>query len=80
MLVVYGYMMKGKILIRIERHQYLGVTIATDLNWKYYIENVVGKSNRALGFVRRNLINCLQEVKIQVCKVMKVCFLEILCP
>ena len=32
--VVYDYLMKGKILKDVQKHQYLGVTIASDLNWK----------------------------------------------
>ena len=32
--VVYGYLVKGKIFKHVQKHQYLGVTIASDLNWK----------------------------------------------
>ena len=66
--IVYDYSMKGKILKHVEKHQYLGVTIASDLNWKHHIESIVGKANRALGFIKRNLKHCPQEIKIQAYK------------
>ena len=66
--IVYDYSMKGKISKHVEKHRYLGVTIASDLNWKHHIESIVGKANRALGFIKRNLKNCPQEIKIQAYK------------
>ena len=44
------------------------MTIASDLNWKHHIESIVGKANRALGFIKRNLKHCPQEIKIQAYK------------
>ena len=34
---------------------YLGVTIREDLRWDSQIRNVLGKANKSLGFLRRNL-------------------------
>ena len=57
--------MKGKILKNVQKHLYLGVTVANDLNWTLHIESIVGKANRTLGFIKRNLKHCPQEIKTQ---------------
>ena len=41
----------------------LGVTITSDLRWNTHVSNVCTKANRTLGFLRRNLYSCPQEVK-----------------
>ena len=43
--------------------KYLGVIIDNRLNWSEHTRTVVAKANSALGFLRRNLSKCLQEVK-----------------
>ena len=43
--------------------KYLGVTITSDLRWNTHVSNVCTKANRTLGFLRRNLYSCSQEVK-----------------
>ena len=43
--------------------KYLGVTITSDLRWNTHVSNVCTKANRTLGFLRRNLHSCPQEVK-----------------
>ena len=43
--------------------QYLGVTITSDLKWNAYIRNVCTSANRTLGFLRRILFSCPQDVK-----------------
>ena len=43
--------------------KYLGVTITSDLRWNTHVSNVCTKANRTLGFLRRNLYSCPQEVK-----------------
>ena len=60
--------MKGKILKHVQRHQYLGAMIANDINLEHHIENIVGKANRTLDFIKRNLKHCPQEIKIQAYK------------
>ena len=42
---------------------YLGVTVTSDLRWNTHVSNVCTKANRTLGFLRRNLYSCPQEVK-----------------
>ena len=43
--------------------KYLGVTITSDLRWNTHVSNVCIKANRTLGFLRRNVYSCPQEVK-----------------
>ena len=40
----------------------LGVTITSNLRWNTHVSNVCTKANRTLGFLRRNLYSCPQEV------------------
>ena len=47
----------------VESIKYLGVTITSDSRWNTYVSNVCTKANRTLGFLRRNLYSCPQEVK-----------------
>jgi hypothetical protein len=42
----------------------MGVTISDDLKWESHINNICGKANKTLGFLRRNL----KIVKAQACK------------
>ena len=39
------------------------MTISRDLNWNTHVSNVCTKANRTLGFLRRNLLSCPQDVK-----------------
>ena len=43
--------------------KYLGVTISKDLKWNTHVSNVCTKANRTLGFLKRNLSSCPQDVK-----------------
>ena len=43
--------------------KHLGVTISKDLKWNTHVSNVCTKANRTLGFLRRNLLSCPQDVK-----------------
>ena len=43
--------------------KYLGVTITNDLKWNTHISNICTKANRTLGFLRRTLFSCPQNVK-----------------
>jgi len=41
----------------------VGVTININLSWDRHIDNIVGKGNKTLGFIRRNLKDCTKPVK-----------------
>ena len=55
--------LEGTNLENVESIKYLGVTITSDLRWNTHVSNVCTKANRTLGFLRRNLYSCPQEVK-----------------
>ena len=58
-----SYTLEGTNLESVESIKYLGVTITSDLRWNTHVSNVCTKANRTLGFLRRNLYSCPQEVK-----------------
>ena len=58
-----SYTLEGTDLENVESIKYLGVTITSDLRWNTHVSNVCTKANRTLGFLRRNLYSCPQEVK-----------------
>ena len=43
--------------------KYLGVTITYDLKWNTYVSKICTKANRTLGFLRRTIFSCPQNVK-----------------
>ena len=58
-----SYTLEGTDLENVESIKYVGVTITSDLRWNTHVSNVCPKANRNLGFLRRNLYSCPQEVK-----------------
>ena len=58
-----SYTLEGTNLENVESIKYLGVTITSDMRWNTHVSNVCTKANRTLGFLRRNLYSCPQEVK-----------------
>ena len=58
-----SYTLEGTDLENVESIKYLGVTITSGLRWNTHVSNVCTKANRTLGFLRRNLYSCPQEVK-----------------
>ena len=58
-----SYTLESAILENVESIKYLGVTITSDLKWNSHIRNVCSMSNRTLGFLKRNLFSCPQNVK-----------------
>ena len=58
-----SYTLEGTDLHNVESIKYLGVTIINDLRWNTHVSNICTKANRTLGFLRRNLHSCTQEVR-----------------
>ena len=58
-----SYTLEGAVLKNVDNIKYLGVTITNDLKWNTHISNICTKANRSLGFLRRTLFSCPQNVK-----------------
>ena len=58
-----SYTLEGSVLENVDNIKYLGVTITNDLKWNTHISNICSKANRTLGFLRRTLFSCPQNVK-----------------
>jgi len=57
------YTFCDKVLVEVNSHPYLGIEIDKKLNWKPHMSNTVGKANKVLGCLRRNLWFCSRPVK-----------------
>ena len=57
------YSLSNTVLDVVSSAKYLGVTITDDLQWSSHVSNITSKSNRMLGFLRRNLRGCPQKLK-----------------
>ena len=58
-----SYTLEGAVLENVDNIKYLGRTITNDLKWNTHISNICTKANRTLGFLRRTLFSCPQNVK-----------------
>ena len=58
-----SYNLEGTVLDNVENIKYLGVTITYNLKCNKHVSNICTKANRTLGFLRRNLSACPQDVK-----------------
>ena len=59
-----SYTLEGTDLENVESIKYLGVTITSDLRWNTNVSSVCTEANKTLGFLRRNLYSCPQDVKV----------------
>ena len=64
-LVEYKYTIHGEPFAAVHHHKYLGVELSSDLSWDVHINGIIGKANRSLDFIRRNLIKYPENVKEQ---------------
>ena len=62
---IFQYFLMGEFLNRVQKHDYLGVTIAHDLRWNDHCSKVINKASRTLGLLRRTLSPCTKAVKSQ---------------
>ena len=58
-----SYTLEGTVLKNVDNIKYLGVTITSDLKWNTHISNICTKAIRTIGFSRRTLFSCPQDVK-----------------
>lgn len=61
--IPYLYHLQGVALDSVKEIKYLGVTITHNLRWNKHIADIVSRSNKVLGLLRRNLSFCNQQVK-----------------
>ena len=57
------YQLNNTILDRVSSFTYLGVTISNTLSWSEQISTCTKKANFRLGFLRRNLKGCPQQLR-----------------
>ena len=58
-----SYKLHGHTLDNVDASKYLGVAINNNLSWDRLIDNIVGKRNKTLGFIRRNIKDYTKPVK-----------------
>ena len=57
-----SYTLEGVVIENVDNIKYLGVTIPNDLKWNTHISNICTEANRTLGFLKRTLFSCPQNV------------------
>ena len=62
-----SYNLEGTVLDNVANIKYIGITITNDLKWNMHSSNICTKANRTLGFLRRNLSACPQDVLKNLC-------------
>ena len=53
--IFHDYNILGATLKRVTNHDYLGVTISSDLNWLRHVTKISNKASRTLGLLKRTL-------------------------
>ena len=61
----FDYQLDSKNLDNVNQYKYLGIYVTSDLSWDTHINYICSKANRALGFIKRQLGKCTQEVKLK---------------
>ena len=59
------YKLHGHTLESVPGSKYLDVHVNKDLYWNDHIQQTSAKASRSVGYLRRNLISCPQDVKAQ---------------
>ena len=60
--ILHQYSMNGQQIEAVRRHPYLGVKVTHNLNWSNHIHKITTKANRSLGFVKRNIKKCPEQI------------------
>ena len=66
--IYHRYSMNNQLLESVRNHPYLGVEVTQKLNWSNHIDHITAKAKRSLGFVKRNLKRCPENIKEQAYK------------
>ena len=61
--ICYNYKIHGTVLESVRTHDYLGITFSNDLKWSTHVNKIVGKANKQLALIRRNLYHCSNTTK-----------------
>ena len=61
----FDYVLSNTVLERVTKYKYLGIFLTSDLSWNIHVNYICSKANQALGFTRRQLGKCSQEVKLK---------------
>ena len=61
--IFHDYDILGAMPKRVTNHDYLGVTISSDLNWLRHVKKNSNNASRTLGLLIRTLSPCSQNVK-----------------
>ena len=59
----HSYILNNTKLTETDSHTYLGVELSKNLKWNKHVDRVTAKSNRTLGFIKRNLNKCTEDIK-----------------
>ena len=60
-----NYFIHGKQLTQTKNAKYLGVIINEKLSWNSHVDEVINKSNKTLGFIKRNFNKCNKNIKLK---------------
>ena len=61
--IIENHEMMGHILSTVHQYPYLGVELSEDLGWEPHINKAISKANKVLGFLKRNISKCSQDIK-----------------
>ena len=61
--IIENYEMMGHTLTTVPQYPYLGVELSEDVSWVPHINKAVSRPNKTLGFLRRNIDICPQDIK-----------------
>jgi len=60
-----AYSVDNEVLEKVQEYKYLGIYITSDLQWDAHVSSICSKANQSLGFIKRQLGKCSQEVKMK---------------
>ena len=78
------YTIESDTLEIVNNYKYLGVTITSDLSWKQHINNIVSKTTKLFGFIRR-IVKCrdpgtIVKLYCSLCRPILECASTVWCP